>query len=367
MATYNFLDKTGLGQVWAKIKALIPTKTSDLTNDSGFIDSYTETDPVFSASPAAGITTTDISNWDAKSSTDEKLSVSALNEEGTFYPIVSTTTTQATKKNRSENFAYISASDGDVLRLGQIGGKSGKLRLFEIASSPAHYTTLQVPTLTANRTAVLPNKSGTIALTSDISYPVTSVNTKTGAVSLTASDVGALPDNTVIPTKTSDLTNDSGFITGYTETDPVFSASPAAGITATDISNWDAKVSDDKTWNGVTLNKTSSTSQSNIYIPYLATTGASSSGLVPVVVDTTGALAANRIPKYNNSGYLVSTTPSANDNSTKVATTAYVDSAIMTYSISISNNRITLTPSSGTASYIDLPVYDGSVSTGGGS
>lgn len=38
--------------------------------------------------------------------------------------------------------------------------------------------------------------------------------------SYTASEVGALPDDTVIPTKTSDLTNDSGFITGYTETDP---------------------------------------------------------------------------------------------------------------------------------------------------
>lgn len=36
----------------------------------------------------------------------------------------------------------------------------------------------------------------------------------------TASEVGALPANTAIPSKTSDLTNDSGFITGYTETDP---------------------------------------------------------------------------------------------------------------------------------------------------
>lgn len=42
--------------------------------------------------------------------------------------------------------------------------------------------------------------------------PVQSVNNKTGAVSLTASDVGALPDTTVIPSKVSDLTNDSGFI-----------------------------------------------------------------------------------------------------------------------------------------------------------
>ena len=35
-----------------------------------------------------------------------------------------------------------------------------------------------------------------------------------------ASDVGALSSTTKIPAKTSDLTNDSGFITGYTETDP---------------------------------------------------------------------------------------------------------------------------------------------------
>lgn len=48
-------------------------------------------------------------------------------------------------------------------------------------------------------------------------------------------------DSSDIPTKTSDLTNDSGFITGYTETDPVFSASAAHGISSTDISNWNNK------------------------------------------------------------------------------------------------------------------------------
>lgn len=77
--------------------------------------------------------------------------------------------------------------------------------------------------------------SGNYALKSEIpSVPVQSVNGKTGAVSLSASDVGArpsawmpsatdvgaLPSTTKIPAKTSELTNDSGFITGYTETDP---------------------------------------------------------------------------------------------------------------------------------------------------
>lgn len=41
---------------------------------------------------------------------------------------------------------------------------------------------------------------------------------RTGNVNITAANVGALPNDTVIPSKTSDLTNDSGFIS--TETDP---------------------------------------------------------------------------------------------------------------------------------------------------
>ncbi|MBQ5477787.1 MAG: hypothetical protein IIT64_08330, partial [Bacteroidaceae bacterium] len=47
--------------------------------------------------------------------------------------------------------------------------------------------------------------------------------------------------NITVPTKVSELTNDSGFITGYTETDPVFSASAASGITSSDISDWNSK------------------------------------------------------------------------------------------------------------------------------
>ena len=46
-------------------------------------------------------------------------------------------------------------------------------------------------------------------------------------------------DASNIPTKTSDLTNDSGYITS--ETDPVFNASVAKNITSTDITNWNNK------------------------------------------------------------------------------------------------------------------------------
>ena len=99
---------------------VVPTNISAFNNDVGYITGYTETDPVFSASPAAGITSQDITDWNNKS-----------------------------------------------------------------------------------------DFSG---------------------------DYEDLTNKPNIPTNTSDLNNDSGFITS--ESDPVFSASPAAGITAQDISNW---------------------------------------------------------------------------------------------------------------------------------
>ena len=65
----------------------------------------------------------------------------------------------------------------------------------------------------------------------DIHSAVNSVNGKTGNVNLTASDVGALPDNTSIPSKTSDLTNDSDFVAdaSYVHTDNNYDAT-AKGI-----------------------------------------------------------------------------------------------------------------------------------------
>lgn len=60
-----------------------------------------------------------------------------------------------------------------------------------------------------------------------VNIPVASVNGKTGEVSLSASDVNALPDTTVIPTvptKISAFTNDKGYLTSFTETDPTVPA-----------------------------------------------------------------------------------------------------------------------------------------------
>lgn len=70
--------------------------------------------------------------------------------------------------------------------------------------------------------------------------PVTSVNTKTGAVTITAADLGALTS----------------------ESDPVFGASAAAGITAADITAWNGKYT--KPSSGIPATDLTSTVQSRL-------------------------------------------------------------------------------------------------------
>ena len=50
MSSYNYLDKTGLSALWAKIKGIVPTKVSDLTNDFGYVTTDTNTTYVISRS-----------------------------------------------------------------------------------------------------------------------------------------------------------------------------------------------------------------------------------------------------------------------------------------------------------------------------
>ena len=202
---------------------------------------------------------------------------------------------------------------------------------------------LSASTTIPSKTSDLTNDSGFITGYTETDPTVPSWAKQSSKPTYTASEVGALPSTTTIPSKTSDLTNDSGFITSYTETDPVFSASAAAGITSTDISNWNSKVSDDKTWNGITLEKISYQPSGNIVIPYIN----SANNTANYVIATPNGGSANILPKYDASGYLKSTTPSANDNSTKVATTAYVDAAIPDTS-----SFLTLAT---------LPIYNGTV------
>lgn len=204
----KYLDKNGLTYLWSKIKSKIPTKTSDLTNDSGYITSYTETDPVFEASAASGITSTDISNWNGK------LDYVSWDTTNNIYKV----------SHNGSGTSLPSLNSNNKVSMGHL------------------------PFATS-----ITNSSSTIPKTSAV-YDALSTKANT-------SD---------IPTKTSDLTNDSGFITSYTETDPVFSASAAADITSTDITNWNNKSDFSGNYNDLT-NKPNISSYTQL--EYIKSTG----------------------------------------------------------------------------------------------
>lgn len=146
----------------------IPTKTSDLTNDSGFITGYTETDPT-------------VPSWAKQSSkpTYTASEVGAL-PSTTVIPSAGTGTSYP-------------AMDGTK----SLGSQAGFARVDHVHPTD----TSRVPTSrTVNGKALSSN------------------------ITLSASDVGALPSTTSIPSKTSDLTNDSDFVedASYVHTDNNF-------------------------------------------------------------------------------------------------------------------------------------------------
>ena len=232
-----------------------------------------------------------------------------------------------------------------------------------------------------------------------IQAPVQSVNGETGDVVITAADLGAL---------TSEL-------------DPVFGASAAAGITSADITAWNGKYT--KPSGGVPVSDLNSTAQSRL-MPTGGTTGqvlakksnsnydlewvnqSGGGGAVDSVNGKTGTVVLDAsdvgalpdtttasdlgayvkptggIPKTDLAS-AVQTSLGKADTALQTAVTSFngstgavtytapvtsvngqtgaVTTPNTTYTISISGNVITLTPSTGTAQSITLPVYNGGV------
>ena len=120
-----------------------------------------------------------------------------------------------------------SNDDYDTEWVDQSGGGGGTTNYNSLSNKPQ----IEGVTLTGNVSA----STLGLAKASDIpTVPVQSVNSKTGAVVLNASDVGALPSSTVIPTKTSDLVNDSGYITSAPVTS-VNNKTGAVTLAASDV------------------------------------------------------------------------------------------------------------------------------------
>lgn len=111
---------------------------------------------------------------------------------------------------KTEEKENLVAAVNEIYDLGGVKSVNGKTGVVVLSADDvgALPDTTHIP----DKTSDLTNDSGYITEADIPEVPVKSVNSKTGNVVLDAGDVHALPDSTVVPTKTSQLQNDSGFV-----------------------------------------------------------------------------------------------------------------------------------------------------------
>ena len=256
-STTQYLANNG---TWQNIPT-VPTKTSDLTNDSGFITS--ESDPIFTASAAHGITSTDITNWNNK--------ISEPASEGTNGQVL------MTNGSGTRTWGSVSTADEKVKLTSQ--------------STSGNYPLIFGPTsITSNSTyqgyyntgiTINPNTKTVSATTFVGALTGTASGNLTSSSTLDASKLsGAIPSAVTATTQTSTDNSTKIATTAFvktaidniptpTETDPVFTGSAAYGISSSDITNWNGKTSNTGTVTSVRVQATSpvtssvNTAQSN--------------------------------------------------------------------------------------------------------
>lgn len=145
------------------------------------LQSYTETDPVFSASAASGITSSDITSWNNKSTFS-----------GNYNDLTNKPTIPDELSDLSDDSTHRLVTDTEKTTWNNKSNFSGNYN--DLTNKPT------IPTVPTN-------------------------------LSSFTDDLGSSPIHT-----------HSQYLTSFTETDPIFTASAAHGISSNDITNWNGKM-----------------------------------------------------------------------------------------------------------------------------
>ena len=220
----------------------VPTKTSDLTNDSGFLTSYTETDPTVpawaKASSKPTYTAAEVGALPDSTSIPSKTS-DLTNDSGFLTSTDISGKLDSNGNGSNVTVAFTTASTRTNVATGEkLSVLLGKIAKFftdlkTVAFSGSYNDLSNKPSI-PSKTSDLTNDSGFLTSYTETDPTVPSWAKASTKPSYTAAEVGALPDSTSIPSKTSDLTNDSGFITSAsvpsaTATTPAMDGTAAVG------------------------------------------------------------------------------------------------------------------------------------------
>ena len=179
-ASSTYLSKTDASSIYAT-KDSLPTKVSQLINDSGYLTSYTETDPTVpdwaKASTKPSYTAAEVGALPDTTLVGDKNVIESISVNGTAQTV----------SNKNVNIAIPTWA---------MAITKPSYTLDEVTDGSTRKLSNYVPTS---------RKINGTALTADVTLSLDNV---------------ADGSTRKIPTKTSQLTNDSGYLTSYTETDP---------------------------------------------------------------------------------------------------------------------------------------------------
>ena len=214
--------------------------TQDL--DGRYLTSYSESDPIFSGSAAAGITATNISNWNTSYNWGDHAAAGYATEvwvtgQGYLTPGNETDPVWTADKPSYATQAWVtgqgyltSYSESDPYFT---GSAASGITATNISNWNTSYNWGdEVGTLTTGKWCTTDGSQ--VICTSDAPSTennyVNSVSFDTGTGILTLGRLG-------LTSLTQDL--DGRYLTSYSESDPIYSGSAAAGIVSGDITNWD--------------------------------------------------------------------------------------------------------------------------------
>ena len=361
-STGNYSDLTGT-----------PTNVSNFSNDAGYLTSYTETDPTVPSWAKAESKPTYTASEVGAAATNhshDKLQTTA-GDNNTEYNLIGTATTNTNTSAVSiyqPTLISFSKYADNFARL-TLGSSStpAQLRLYSSATSASGYTDLKSgSTGTKTQTITFPDATGTVALTSDIPN-VSSWALAANKPSYTFAELTSHP-TTIANYGITDAytkTEIDGMVSGvlhYKGTKATVNALPSSGNVTGDV--WHVTADGGEyAWDGSTWQELGSTVDLSGYVPTSRTiNGKALTGNISLSASDVSALPSNTtyVSSFNGStGAITYTAPVTSVN----GQTGAVTTPNTTYTLSISGKRITLTPSTGSATYVDLPVYNGGVST----
>jgi hypothetical protein len=211
-----------------------------------------ETDPIYSADPASGITGSDITNWDeahgwgdhAEAGYIENGDAAGGDLTGTYpNPIIANGAVQG------DDIDQMSATTGQVLKWNgsqwapgvDVGGGSGDDWGDQVVQTDA----------SLSGTGIIGNELTLAQQGATNGQVLTWDGSAWGPDDIAAGDetdpiFSASPSSSITNTNITNWNtaygwgdhSAAGYLSSYTETDPIFSASPSNGITNTNISNW---------------------------------------------------------------------------------------------------------------------------------